>query len=353
MRVGILGGTRFIGFHLTQALLETGAEVSLFHRGRTVEPKPFNGRVARVFGDRDQPATISPFFQKSYDAVFDLSGYKLGQIDPILSGWRRKIGHYIFCSTASVYRTPPPLHFDEEAPRILEMGTYGGDKALAEEAILEAGKRDWPVTIFRPQGVFGPFHDQQALYIMRRLWAREPVLLRPDFAGKKINFLWVQDLVAHFIRAIGEPRAFGQAFNVAGSESHTPESFGLLLERIVGAGKFETVMLDRRLSKRLPDLGLPWLDHDLVPSNKKLLQRLGAVTPLDEALSRTWEWCRADSSALRLRRQRWEKQAGQGRSPGWGDRLSWRLYDRIRRNPVMERILKSPWTVRLRNFVSS
>lgn len=337
MQAGILGGTRFIGWHLTQALLAAGYEVTLFHRGRTVEPRPFRGRVARVHGDRGRPETLAAFFEKRYDVVFDLSAYKLAQVEPLAARWRDRIGHFVFCSTASVYQVPPPLSFGEEARRTLEPGTYGGEKALAEDAVLAAGRRGWPVTVFRPQGVFGPHHEQQMQYVARRLWAREPVLLAPAFAGKRISFLWVEDLVAQFVSAVGREEAYGQAFNSASDVSHTPESLVTAMAEVVGAGPGEVVLLDGRLPALLPDLGLSWLDHDLVPDVSKATRLFGPTTPPAVALAKTWTHLR--ETGLGLKRQRWEKQAVAGRFPTAADRLSWRLYDAARLNPIARRLL--------------
>lgn len=332
MNVGILGGTRFIGFHLVEALLGKGALVSIFHRGRSIEPRRFSGRVHRFLGDRDRPSSLAPFFQQHYDAVIDLSGYNSRQVGPILSDWRGSISHYIFCSTSSVYQTPPPLSFDEDAPIDSEPGTYGGDKALAEKAILEQSQRhSWPVTIFRPQGVFGQWDAGQALYVFRRLLTGEPVLVRPETVEKKINFLWVHDLVDCFIRAIGQPRAFSEVFNVGGDDICTPEDFGPLVEKVTGAGRLQRIVLDARLAEQLPQLGLAWLDHDLVARNDKVKDRLGVTfTSNEEALKRTWAWALKEPGQLQRSPQRWERQASYGRLPPWGVQRCWGLRDRIR-----------------------
>ena len=332
MNIGILGGTQFIGFHLVEALLKKRARVSIFYRGRSIEPRRFSGPVERFFGDRDSPSSLAPFFQQHYDAVIDLSGFKPRHVGPILSNWRESISHYIFCSTSSVYQTPPHLFFDEDAPIDSEPGTYGGDKALAEKMILEhSQEHGWPVTIFRPQGVFGPFGAGQALYVFRRLLTGEPVLVRPETVEKKISFLWVHDLVDCFIRAIGQPRAFGQVFNVAGSDICTPEDFGLLAEKVTGAGRLERIVLDARLAEKFPQLGLAWLPYDLVPRTDKIRDSLSVTfTAIGETLRRTWAWALTEPSQLRPSPQRWERQARDGRFPPWWFKLLWRLRDRIR-----------------------
>ena len=198
--------------------------------------------------------------------------------------------------------------------------------------ILEhSQEHGWPVTIFRPQGVFGPFGAGQALYVFRRLLKGEPVLVRPETIGKKISFLWIHDLVDCFVRAIGQPRAFGQVFNVAGPDICTPEDFGLLAEKVAGAGRLERIELDVRLAEQFPQLGLSWLPHDLVPRTDKVRDSLSATfVALEEALRRTWAWALTEPDQLRPSPQRWERPAREGRFPPWYVELFWQLRDRIR-----------------------
>lgn len=336
MRAGILGGTRFIGWHLAEALLAAGHEVTLFHRGRTREPRPFSGAVRRVFGDRDRPESLAPFFARAYDVVYDLSAYTLAHVAPLPDLCRGRVGHLVFCSTASVYRVPPPPGFTEDAPRDTQAGTYGGEKALSEDRLLAA--EGLPVTVLRPQGVFGPYHDQQMTYVARRLRAGAPVLVAPAFAGKRIAFLWVGDLVAVLLAAAGRREAFGQTYNLASEDGFTPEGLVAALSGVIGAPG-ETRALDARLSALLPDLGLSWLDHDLVADAGKAARLFGPLTPTREALRLYWEALRADPAALRFKPQRWEKAALEGRFPTALDRLSWRLYDAARLNPLARRVL--------------
>ena len=50
MRILVIGGTRFLGYHLVRRLLEEGHAVTLFNRGET--PDDFGGAVERIQGDR-------------------------------------------------------------------------------------------------------------------------------------------------------------------------------------------------------------------------------------------------------------------------------------------------------------
>ncbi len=52
MRILILGGTRFFGYHIARRLFEDGHDLTLFNRGVTSDD--FGGRVQRIYGDRNE-----------------------------------------------------------------------------------------------------------------------------------------------------------------------------------------------------------------------------------------------------------------------------------------------------------
>ena len=217
MNVGVLGGTRFLGFHLVQALLRRGDGVRLFNRGVSVEPEPFVGKVERVVGDRELPTTLDSFFDHGYDAVFDLSGRNPEDLKPVLRR-REKLGRFVFCSTSSVYRTPPPVPYNEHSPLDLTPGTYGGDKALAEKLVLAAGG-----CVIRPQAVVGPYGADRELHVWRRLLAGKPVMLARGIQDKRLKPVWVGDVVAAMLAAAPGAR------DVAGPQAVTPAQYVALL----------------------------------------------------------------------------------------------------------------------------
>lgn len=345
MRVGVLGGTRFIGVHVVEALLEAGAEVWLFHRGRTTEPALFSAPVARVLGDRAAAANLELFFRRDYDAVIDLSGYCPAHVRPIMERWRSMIGHYLFCSTSSVYLPAAVLSYEEDSPLLRDPGTYGGDKALAEEALIGYGARHgWAVTVLRAHAVLGRLGAEQPLYLARRILAGVPILLRPGTAERLLNPLWVEDLARCFVRLIGRQDAFGRAFNVAGDEPCTPHGLAVLIRDALGEGRIHEVALDPAVAEALPWLGLPWLPRDVVVNNGKIRGLLDmSFMPLAGIVGSVLNWARESPGGLRLQRQRWEGAAlrGAGAPPAWV-LWSWRYLDGLR-----ERLRDSPAALRL------
>ena len=70
MKALIIGGTRFIGRHIAEALQQRGHEVTLFNRGSN--PGVHSG-LEQVHGDRS--TDLSRLNGRTWDAVIDTSGY--------------------------------------------------------------------------------------------------------------------------------------------------------------------------------------------------------------------------------------------------------------------------------------
>ena len=140
--VALLGGSRFVGYHLLLALLRKGHEVTLFNRGFTRPPVPFPNNIRIVNGDRNNPQDMSRLFKHDFDVVFDLSGYNPDHMKPIINNYQSQIGHYIYCSSASVYENLMDPQLKEESPCTLNENTYGRNKALAENLLMDQYKKN-------------------------------------------------------------------------------------------------------------------------------------------------------------------------------------------------------------------
>ncbi len=299
MKIAILGGSRFIGFYLARALAEHGShQVILFNRGHTQSPEPLPPSVSVVIGDRNVPAHAARLLDQPFDAICDLSGYSPRHVLPFLTpAHRSRIGHYIFCSTSSVYQVPPPNLYTETAPRTVAAGTYGGGKAAIEDILIAHSHLErWPVTIVRPQGVFGPFDAKQAAFVFSRLRASLPIFLRTELKSR-INFLYVHDLVAAFVDVIGKTASHGRIYNVAGDDVVTPHDFLEICSEISGNRADIRTAADWR--HQFVQVGVPWLPYDLVADNRAIKSDLGlAFTPLKAALAESWTWLQAHPERL-------------------------------------------------------
>src|SRR5215470_33735 len=102
MRVLIIGGTAFVGRHITEAALAAGHEVTLFNRGKTganLFPQATN-----LVGDRN--SDLSALADGEWDATIDVCAYFPRQVRSLAKALDGRGGQYVFISSTSAYRIP-------------------------------------------------------------------------------------------------------------------------------------------------------------------------------------------------------------------------------------------------------
>ena len=98
MKLLVIGGTAFLGRHISEQALARGVELTLFHRGQT-NPGLFP-EAEHVLGDRD--GGLEPLRGRRFDAVIDTSGYVPRVVRESAQLLEPSVGHYTFISTVSV-----------------------------------------------------------------------------------------------------------------------------------------------------------------------------------------------------------------------------------------------------------
>lgn len=312
MRVAVLGGSRFVGFRVAQMAANAGADVTLLNRGRTRPPGPVASSATHVTADRDDPSHAAAL-TGTFDVVFDFSGHHPRHVEPFISqASRARIHHYVFCSTSSVYRVPPPCPHDERAPLRRDPGTYGGDKARAEDLLLDAHRREgWPVTIVRPQGIIGDLDPGAAGFIFSRLAHGLPLFLGPN-AWCRLNPLHIDDFGAALLRIAASPASHGRIYNVAGNDAVSLRGLVQLCGDVSGRAVRVATPPDWR--HRFVDIGPPWLTHDLVADTSAIRHDLGVeFVPLRNTLAGLWRTLQENPEALHPRLLAGERDLHAGR----------------------------------------
>lgn len=329
-RIGILGGTRFIGFHLCQAALLAGYQVHIFNRGVTRPPEPLHD-VQIIRGNRKHAFDLDAFFTTDYDALIDLSGYTLAHVAPILERYRNRIGHYLFCSTIHAGR-------DDRYP----LGTYPGNKRACEELLLAASLQyGLHVTIFRPQAVIG-IHDLSIdMEIFYRLAHRIPLLCGPERISR-INFLPVNDLAQLFLKAIGNPAAFCKIYETAGDDVVDFMEMVALCQAVSGITasfrEVESTVIESKICGPLA-VGVEWAKENLIADNGAIRHDLGfRFTTLRDALAQTWRSIGANPVLMETGLRRGEVYAIAGGEIPLAWQLVWRA-EKILQVPRVKRKL--------------
>ncbi len=242
MRILVLGGTVFLGRHLTDAALARGHEVTLFNRGQS-NPGLYPS-VEQLHGDRD--SGLAPLAGRRWDAVIDTSGYLPRVVRASAELLAGSVGTYVFVSSKSVYADMSLPGVDETAPvAALPVGatteemtgeTYGPLKALCEREV-EAALPDRAL-IVRPGLIVGPHDPTDRFTYWPHRMARGGEALAPEPREKHIQFIDARDLAEWIVRMV-ERGATG-VYNANGRPGEL--TMAVLLEACIGvAGAYTTL----------------------------------------------------------------------------------------------------------------
>lgn len=290
MRVLVIGGTRFVGRHLTHAALARGHDVVLFNRGQTnAELFP---EAVTVLGDR-RAGGLDQFSGESFDAVFDTAAYHPDDVTAT-AAIAPGVAHYSLVSTVSVYRDPLSRHADETSPMweiqeplprsFATPQEYGALKARCEAKAAEiySGR----ALIVRPGLIIGP-HDytDRLTSWLRRLSTRGSVL--GGEADQPLQLIDVRDVAEWMIQA-AEAGVRG-IFNAVGPVKATSfADFISIAASVCGANVRVVWAGDRFLADH--DVALPlWIpreDHPFFELANARARAAGlSLRPLDTSIA--------------------------------------------------------------------
>src|SRR5215469_2706669 len=240
MKVLVIGGTLFIGRPLVEELVKAGHDVAILHR----KPKhEFGRRVENIVADRNDPASVKEAlsgrrFEAVYDNVYDWErGTTAAQVEATVHACGGgRLTRYIFMSSVAAYgdglnhKESDPLAPDYHA------NPYIRHKASTERLLFRMhSQKGLQVVTFRPPFIYGagnPFYREQ--FFWDRLRAGRPIII-PGDGHRLMQFVYVNDLVNALVRALVEPRAIGEAFNIADPKALTQAEFVEKMAKAAGA----------------------------------------------------------------------------------------------------------------------
>ncbi len=245
MRVLVIGGTLFIGRPLVEELVKAGHEVAILHR----KPKhDFGRRVENLMADRNDAESVKQVlsgrrFDAVYDNVYDWErGTTAAQVEATVRACNGDwLTRYIFVSSVAAYgdglnhKESDPLAPDYHA------SPYVRHKAGTERLLFRMHSQSGlPVVTFRPPFIYGPgnpYYREQ--FFWDRLRAGRPVII-PGDGHRLMQFVYVNDLVQSLVRALDEPRAVGEAFNIGDSK---PVTQAELVEKLAKVASVEPTLV--------------------------------------------------------------------------------------------------------------
>lgn len=218
LKILILGGTHFLGIHLTEELVNRGHEVTLFNRGTRKIDFP----VEQLQGDRD--GDLEALRGHHWDAVIDTSGHLPRIVEQSAKMLENATHHYVFLSTIGVYKDFKVSSIDEFYPLAtladstteeISEATYGALKALCEAKVQQYFPNR--SLIIRSGLLIGPYDPTDRFTYWVRRVARGGTILAP--AHQQAQFIDARDLAKWIVsmierRATGIYNATGRSFDL-------------------------------------------------------------------------------------------------------------------------------------------
>jgi 2'-hydroxyisoflavone reductase len=263
-RLLVIGGTGFVGPHLSRAALSAGHDLTLFHRGDHPVPEDIVG-VREIHGDRLDPTALARAAEEHWDAVIDTSCYVPRAARLAVDALGRPTDRYVLISTVSVYPSDSPPYVPETGrlERLVDATTeevtgetYGGLKALCEDEVIS--RLSDRAVVIRPSIVVGPGdRTDRFTYWCRRLASGGDVLA-PGPRDLQVQYIDVRDLTSWILHMATHEA--GGVYNAAGPAE--PLTMGAMLDGVRdatgGSAVLEWVSPDFLLGEGVePWSGLP------------------------------------------------------------------------------------------------
>ena len=300
MKVLVLGGTRFVGLRLIHYLASQGHDITILNRGQTQAQLP--PRIKRLYADRRDPEVVRGALNgQEFEAIFDITGYEVKNLEPIVELFTGKIAHYVFQSTTGVYAESEYLPILENFPRISGttsekgLAAYEANKVQCEDYLFRKYQEaKFPVTILRCPVIYGPenwMHEREFSFFVRVLQGRE--ILIPGNGTTILHFVHVDDVARAHLSLVGKEETFGQAFNIASAEATNIQGYVDIIAEVLGVRNIRKVCLDFQVMKNLEKPVFPFLwGRNIFYGIHKAKECFGfwPLYSVKEGLRHTYEW---------------------------------------------------------------
>ena len=258
-RILIIGGTRNMGYYLSERLAQSGYDLTLLNRGITKEDLPPS--IHRLNVDRtDHRQMRRALLAKSFDTVIDFVLYRRDEARTVIELFRNSVEHYIALSSGQVYLVRAGLErpYSEgdyagalipapaETSYHYEEWRYGVQKRDVEDEISAEGLRSgFPYTLLRLPMVNSardPYNRLFNYYLRLRDGGH---ILVPDRPHHVLNHVYALDVVSIILRLIDSGKGKGKVYNIAQDEHVRHEDFLNILANIMGT-EVKWLSADRR-----------------------------------------------------------------------------------------------------------
>jgi NADH dehydrogenase len=285
VKVLVTGGTGFVGREILARLDGSGHAVRLLVRqpeSVTTSGLARRHRAEVCQGDILEPASLGAAME-GVDAVIHLVGiiseFRANTFERVhIQGTANVVGA---ARKAGVRRF---IHMSALGTRPDAVARYHQSKWIAEE-IVRAGGMNW--TIFRPSIIYGP--GDGFVNLFARMARVSPIMPLIGGGRAKMQPIPVGEVATAFVKALTEPRAVGQMFDLGGGEVLTLEEIVDAVMAATGRRRFKVrvPLFVARCQAAVLEAVFPALLHRPAPLNRDQLLMLredntGHAAPANE-----------------------------------------------------------------------
>jgi UDP-glucose 4-epimerase len=306
MRIGVTGGSGFIGSHVVDALVEAGHDVRVLDLASPRRPDVEHCAVDLLDGPglTDAVAGLDVLFHlAAYADVNDVARDPAGAVDCNIGGTLRaleaaranSLQRFVLASTVWVYSSVAPQEggstVDESALMAMDANRhlYTSTKIASELMVQDyRHMHGLPFTILRYGIPYGP-RMRPSLVIplfVRKALAGEALTITGDGSQQR-KFVYVADLARAHVLAL-QSQAENRTFNLDGSEEVTILRIAQTVLRLTGS----TVPL-QFLPARVGD----YRGADVSSAEAKRVLGWQPRVSFDDGMLETVQWLMAEASA--------------------------------------------------------
>jgi nucleoside-diphosphate-sugar epimerase len=223
MRVLVIGGTLFIGRHLTSALLQAGHQVTVLHRSAA---SALSDGVRGLLADRNDPGQVrSAIGSERFDAVFDnVYDWERGTTAEQVAATAQAclwdgLERYVFLSSVAAFGTGLDHADDDPLAPDDDPDAYVRNKAASERALFRM--TSLPAVTLRPPFVYGPGNPfyREAFFWDRMRDGRTVIV--PWDGSRLMQFVYVKDIVRCCLGVLERDGAVRRGFNIGNARAVT------------------------------------------------------------------------------------------------------------------------------------